>query len=90
MDQEIEQLLQQMMELLLDNIDYVNFQAAVCQDKADAKAKACQNQLKQDMNDHMEALLEGLRSYVRGMTICQLPSVVQIIRRPAQKERRLS
>jgi hypothetical protein len=47
------------------------------QDKVDAEAKAHHEQLHQDINGYMEALLEGLRSCGKGTTICKVPSVVR-------------
>jgi hypothetical protein len=54
----------------------VNAQAAARQDKADAEAKTCQDQSKEDIRGYMEARLKGLRSSGKGTTACQVQSVV--------------
>jgi hypothetical protein len=81
MDKEMELSLQQMMAHLLAEIQAGQAEMKASQeeikarqDKTDAEAKAHHDQLKDDIKGHMEDLLEGLRSCVKWMTVCQVPS----------------
>jgi hypothetical protein len=54
---------------------YINAPVAARQDKADAEAKTCHDQFKEDIKGHMEPCLEVLRSCGKRMTACQISSV---------------
>jgi Skp family chaperone for outer membrane proteins len=70
MDKEMKPSLQQMMARLLEEIKAdinAKMQAGqeeikAFEEKADAEAKACQDQLKQNINGHMEATVNSIRS----------------------------
>jgi hypothetical protein len=58
------------------------------QDKADAEAKARHEQFQQDINDHIEALLEGLRYCGKSTTICMVALQAYSEKSKAGPERR--
>jgi hypothetical protein len=72
MVKEMEKSLQQMMERLLAR---QSEEMKDPQDKAHAEAKTRQEQLRDDINGHMEALLKRLRSCSKRVTACQVSSM---------------